>query len=584
MRLVLSEYIHTLRERDELDRLVGDLVVSMGYVPLTRPQAGVREHGVDLAAVGKSPLDGVEEMLLFVMKQGDIGRTVWQGDKNAVRQSLDEVLDIYLRNNVAPEHAGLRKVIIVATTGDLKGEALVNWVAFQKRYAQEASYDFWGGEKLAELLEHNLLDEHLFADRDRADLRKALALAADPNYGFEDLTRLILRQLGLTKAGELAENAPEGKALVKALRRVHLAAQIVAHWAIDGGDSRQAVWVSERTALWAWHRIQLCPEADRQSLADSFNDVWLSLEVSMTRYFERVGSHLHVRDGMVGQTYESAEQALALFENIGMIATLGLVGLATGDIDAEHDAMRDQSVRIIADGLCALIHNNPASNSPRLDRHIVDVSLAFIFLVQAGRVEQVASWLRELAKRLDWSFRKKAHFPVGTDSIDDLADLAGGALDEESREALMKTSWCLPTILAWCAILALDDVYEAVAKSHASSYPIVCAQIWHPDADSARRWYFGDALSETGETEAPYELPQSASALRQSILAYAGLKRLDWATLSSAWPGGWPALDMVACRHFGLPLPVSIWYGLASPAEEAAQNLAAIAIDPQSTT
>lgn len=583
MRLVLSEYIHTLRERDELDRLVGDLVISMGYVPLTRPQAGVREHGVDLAAVGKSPVDGVEEMLLFVMKQGDIGRTVWQGDKNAVRQSLDEVLDVYLRNNVAPEHAGLRKVIVVATTGDLKGEALVNWVAFQKRYAHEASYDFWGGERLAELLEHNLLDEHLFADRDRADLRKALALAGDPNYGFEDLKRLILRQLGLTDGGEVAESAPKGKALGKALRRVHLAAQIVAHWAIDGGDSRSAVWVCECTALWAWHRIQLCPEADREALADAFDEIWLSLEDSMMRYFERVVSHLHVRDGMVGQTYESAEQALALFENIGLIATLGLVGLAKGDIDAEQDVMRDQSIDVVADGLCALIQNNPAANSPRLDRHIVDLSLSFMFLVQVGRTEQVVSYLREIAKRLDWCFRRKTHFPVGTDSIDDLADLVGGALDEESRDALMKTSWCLPTILAWCAILALDDVYEAIAKSHAINYPIVCPQIWHPDADSARRWYFGDVLSETGETEAPYQLPESASSLRRSILAYSGLKRLDWASMSSGWASGWPALDMVACRHFGLPVPVSIWYGLATVAEKTAASSAASAADPQGT-
>jgi hypothetical protein len=567
MRLVLSEYVHTLRERDELDRLVADLVVSMGYVPLTRPQVGVRQHGVDLAAVGKSAIDGVDELLLFVMKQGDIGRTQWQGDTNSVRQSLDEVLDVYVRNNIAPEHATFRRKIIVATTGDLKEQTLVDWVAYQKRYEREASYEFWGGEKLAELLETHLLDEHLFANEDRADLRKALALAGDADYGYENLQRLVLRQLGLTTKGELAPDASDKRALSKAMRRVHLAAQICAHWAEDNGDSRQAVWIYERTALWTWHRILLAPKGDHPALMELFNDIWQSYVLGVQRYFERISAHLHVRDGMAAQSYESAEQSLVLFEHIGLLACVGLTGLSTADIDPEQDAQRDMSIEVVAEGLCAIVANNPAANSPRLDRHVVDLSLAFLFLVQVNRSREVATWLEEIAKRLDWCFKTRRSFPVGTDSIDDLAELTAGALDDDSRDALMRTSWCLPTVLTWCAIAGLDDVYEQVVKSHRANYPSVCPQIWHADSDSARRWYFGDALDETGESEAPFNLPVVASEMRGSMLAFAELKRLDWAATSIAWESGWAALDCIACRHFGLPVPVSVWYPLARMAQ-----------------
>ena len=53
MRLIISQFLRTLRERDEFDRLLPDLLLAMGYVSLAKPQTGVRQYGVDLAAVGK---------------------------------------------------------------------------------------------------------------------------------------------------------------------------------------------------------------------------------------------------------------------------------------------------------------------------------------------------------------------------------------------------------------------------------------------------------------------------------------------------------------------------------------------------
>ena len=95
MKLILAHYLRTLRERDEFDRLLPELLVEMGYVPLAKPQTGVRQYGVDFAAVGQCAEDGVKEILLFVIKQGDIGRTEWDGDpKTSVRPSLVEVLDV----------------------------------------------------------------------------------------------------------------------------------------------------------------------------------------------------------------------------------------------------------------------------------------------------------------------------------------------------------------------------------------------------------------------------------------------------------------------------------------------------------
>lgn len=124
MRLALSHYLRTLRERDEFDRLLPELLTQMGYVPLVKPKAGVRQFGVDFPAAGRSLKDGVEELRLFVIKQGDIGRRTWSGDPNAVRESMEEIIDVWLASHVPPEYKYHRKVIVVATTGDLGQEVL----------------------------------------------------------------------------------------------------------------------------------------------------------------------------------------------------------------------------------------------------------------------------------------------------------------------------------------------------------------------------------------------------------------------------------------------------------------------------
>jgi len=562
MRLIISQFLRTLRERDEFDQLLPDLLLAMGYVPLAKPQTGVRQYGVDLAGVGKSPVDGKDEMLLLVIKQGNLGRRDWDnGEPTSIRQSLNEVLDFYLAKLVAPEHTELRKIIVLATTGDLKQDVETNWTGFKDVNAARAGFDFWGADRVSDLIERYMLDENLFAADDRSDLRKSLALAADPEYDFRDFNRLLRRQLGLTADGKVQEPGLDLKSLQKAFRRVHLAAQICAHWAQADGDSRQALWISERTLLWAWHRVQLVEPKDQPKLYPAINGIWHSYTEAGGKYFDVLWPHLHVRDGMAGYGSEGAAFAVVLFEHIGLIGALGLACfLERGNSDDER-AVISANVAALADGLCALISNHPASSSPRLDGHIIDVTLALIFLTLAGRQENVQSWVAEIAKRLDYCFKAKSGFPVSTDSLEDLVELVVNQKDIDLAESLMRTSWCLATVAAWCVILGLNEHYSMLSRGASDTYKIVCAQLWHPTSNWPERWYFEQAL-EQGETEAPYALLPSSEEMKRRITEFLERKEYDWINSSPTSPVGLWALDFIACRHFRMPIPASGWYRL----------------------
>ena len=103
MRLIIKEYISQLKEKDELDLLLLELLVQNGYVADNIPRTGNRQYGVDIQ------LHNEEEILLLVIKQGNIDRTMWDSCPNAVRQSLDEIKDAYM--DLLTEQEKKKKII-----------------------------------------------------------------------------------------------------------------------------------------------------------------------------------------------------------------------------------------------------------------------------------------------------------------------------------------------------------------------------------------------------------------------------------------------------------------------------------------
>lgn len=556
MKLVLSQYIRSLKERDEFDRLLPDLLLAMEYVPISKPQLGVRQFGVDVAAVGTAE-DGVQELLLLVIKRGDIDRNAWDSGPQSVRPSLNEVLDVYLKTHVQPAHSKLRKKIILASTGDLKQEVQPNWDGYITENASRASFDFWGADYIAVLVERNMLNENIFSAESRTDLRKALALAAEIDYDQKDLHRLFRGLLGFSNDGALIESSKPTD-LRKALGVVNLSSQIYSRWSEDEGNLKQSLVASERAVLWTWHRIQLEQPNKRPQYYEQFLETWRAYKQVGYRYFAKLQKHLYVKDGLSGYCRESAEFSLVAFEQIGIIATIGLSQILV-TTDEEGVKRNFENATVVGNGLAALIANNPVSGSPRLDGNVIDITLALMLLTITNHLTEARNWLAELVERADFTFKIKRNFPLGTDSLDDLADATVGD-DELLRSELMKTSWFLATLAGWAIILERNDLYDVLSKNTKSDYPEVCLQLWHSTKEVAKHLYYWQAHYRCGEAEAPIVLPDSAVEYRERMKAILALPRLDVRTFSPALLSGMYAIDLVASRHFRTPVAPYFWY------------------------
>lgn len=564
MKLVIAEYLRTLKERDELDRLLPDLLVEMGYVPVARPQTGNRQYGVDLAVRGQNPEDGKDELVLFVIKQGNIGRTEWEEGNQAVRKSINEIFDVYLRSHLEPQDKDRRLKIVLATNGELKQVIQANWSGFVSDNSTRATFEFWGLERLAELVERHLLDEHVFHDEDRKQLRRALALSGDGDYDQRDLHQLFLRTLGLNSDGTLPVIAKSNKELLKALRIVNLSAQAFASWSANDGDARQGLKAMERALLWSWHRIQLVNESDRDvSVANGFSSLWMGYLATSRRYFEKLQTHCYVEDGLSGYYSDGSEFSLVAFEQIGFFATIGLAQITFATKDAKLAEVNNENAKTVGDALANLIKNNGICSSPCLDRHSQDITLALILLLATGLVDQAKAWLMKLVRNIDYAYKAQRYIPVSSDSLDDLAEASGWS-GEQADPRFMNMSWMLPTLASWCALLKMDDYYRLLAVEAKESYPEVCMQLWHPDADIYRHLYFQKAQYICGASEAPITLPTEASIWREHMAAIVASEQLQIVAKSTALHSGLSALDLIANRHFSTPLAPAFWYQLTA--------------------
>ena len=551
MRFVLREFVSTLRESGELDVLLVDLLLAMNLQPLSKPQKGVRQYGVDVAAVGPD-LDngGADTVFLLTVKQGNIGRADWDGSTQAVRQSLDEILDVYVRNHIPAKHRGLPVKVIVCCGGDLRQDVQLNWTQYTARNTDEGrlEFEFWGVDKLATLLEQYLLDEYVFAEADRKSIRTTRALLDINDHDPREFYSFIERKL--RTRDELSE-APKDR--VKIIRGIHLALRVTFQWAQEADNLRQAVLAAERTVLLCWHwlwRNGLL--SNRRSLAE-FRKICETYGLIAGAYFQKLRPHCAVRDGLWGYGADEIEYPLRSFEVLGILSLYGLYH-ASLPIGSEYSHFQRTAVDV-SNTLASLVRNNPAALSPSFDGHAIDIGLGLLLLAHVGQRQKAREWMEQLVRRIFFSYRRGRGFPISTDSFDDLVELHIGTT--ASKEKLTDMATIVPMLAEWCVVFNFPDLYSEIVRSVSEFLPQCTLQLWYPDGLIENHIYTGYAGSDGGSSDAPIRLPATLDEMRYRMKCVR-IHVFDPDQISF-FQHGFSWCGLLASRHYRTPLMPFYW-------------------------
>lgn len=555
MNLIFLQFFSSLKERDELDVIIPDLLTEAGLRVFSRPSKGTSQAGVDVAAFGKLGDDGEEKVYLLSIKSGDLTKTNWDIGQQALRPSLNEILDDYIPNRLPMEYRDFPKVICLCVGGEIRENIRPSLAGYQKELAKrqdDVSLQEWDGNRLTELTSIYLLHQDLLPDKFRNVFRKSLAMIDDPettsNY-FTYLMSLLIR-----------EPANTIKKAQKVLRQINMCLWIHFSWARDANNLEGSYLAAEAALLYGWELTKQHHNADnnsRKKLFDTHLDLLQSYITITKAYVEKVVPHTYVQHSLSLQvnSKSSLDVSLKLFEILGRISLAGIwvnwFASLTKDKSADYQQKLVESQEAAKSAIIALIENNPILNSPIKDDHLIDILLTLIFFKLNFPNENIEGWITEILARTEFSLSRKQNYPSIYQDYEKLLKYLIPNRQQDFERATA-ASTLLPYIAIWSKCSNWAPQLDRISSIQENLLQHCNFQTWYPNSDSEDHIYLATA-NHGFHLSNIYVSGESNRSLNNAIEETQESNFFE--NLSAMRFGFWPLL-LVASRFHRWPLPV----------------------------
>ncbi|MDR3526251.1 MAG: hypothetical protein P4L57_03160 [Rhizomicrobium sp.] len=557
MKLLIRDYLASLRERQELDVVLPDLLSELGFHVYSRPGIGTTQRGVDIAAVGND--NGVKKVFLFSVKAGDLSRKEWNGGPQALRQSVEEILELYIPERIPAEYRKLKIVICLCFGGEILEPAQPLVRAFIKKYSKgKISFQEWNGDKLAEMILAGVLREQVLPKPLRSHFQKAVAMVDQPDISYEHFARLVTT---------LRKSIKTDKDRVRVARQISICLRVLFVWARDADNLDAPYRASELALLNCWELVKPYigkKTANARAVVTVVRHV-IELHITISSlYLENkilpyVGRHHAL--SLAVWSGESVDVNLKMFEVLGRLALRGhwlLWSSTEGGAKPSPEQIKLLH-RLVTAGF-ELIQNNPCLNLPLMDEQAIEVALFLSLAVQVGSRDPMARWLSEMVTRYRLTVNGNGQYPCVFREYRDLIDHPK-VRTEKYRQEATTGSVLIPLLAAWLTAFGDTESLKGLVGLKAKPLAHCTLQLWMPDANSEAHFYINDAIHGIGIDNLP--LTGDGAAL-MAVLKTAVEKSDGFSGLSAFRAAYFPVL-LTACRHYRLPLPPQFWIGALIP-------------------
>lgn len=559
MKLIIKQYLASLKERGELDAILPDLLSQMGLNVYSRPRRGTLQYGVDVAAVGRLDSD-LEKVYLFSIKAGDLTRENWNGDSHqSLRPSLDEILDAYIPSRLPDEHKNKNIVICLCFGGEIQEQVRQQVEGYIRRnICERVTFQEWNGDKLAELILSNFLREDLLPQNVRSQLRKSLAMLDEPESSYKHFSVLVSSFSGI----ESSKNEDR----IRVIRQINICLWILFTWARDAGNIESAYLASEMSLLYAWEIAKIyygktTKAANSIQLAfQSILNVYLQIS---SEFVNKIIPHTGKRHSLstaVGASC-SLDINLKLFDVLSRLAVRGiwLYWRASQLGEAQSDIIEqlNREIQTISVAVKELISNNPALFLPIKDDQAIDISIAVLLLaLDRNNHNDIIIWLSEIVDRASFAYQIHSKYPCNLRGYSELLDHPQSN-DDSYRREVTNASILFPMIALWAALLGNHELYGKVQAIKEELLNHCNFQFWYPDDSSEEHFYTNRDIH--GATLSHVCIERSLNEFLDQ--AFAECEKLPPFDSLSAVKNGFFPVILIACRHYRLPVPLHLYKG-----------------------
>ncbi len=540
MRMIIKQYLSGLKERGELDRIIPELLSSMGLTVLSKPKIGTRQYGVDVAAHGRIGGD-THKLYLFSIKGGDLDRNTWDGNSlQALRTSLDEIRDVYIQINIPPELQNLPIVICICVGGEIVESVRSNVTGYIKNNQNNTiSFMEWNGDSITNLMIRYLLNEHALPPNYQSNLRKSIAMISHPEVSTKNYNLLIDNLIDNTKLSVK-------KQVVKTIREMNISLWILFIWCRDLRNLEAAYLASERTLLKVWDLVK----EDIDYFGSSFDSIFRLYMLITDTYVDKLSpffdSKFSISESIVsGNSVDISIRVFSLASRLA-VHIWWLITFYNIYPDNQKDFL--QCINERTENLEELIRNNPILASPLSEKQASELSL--ILSVLCSNKVFLKEYLESLTDRAIFAFNSNLRYPCSLYTYQDLSDHPINS-DKQYKMKVTDASMIYPLIAFYSALFSFDNVYDKIYKFRHEKLSHCSFQLWTPNNESIEEIY---SYSSNFGTAIIFDLPKNPQELLKIVYDTCAQK-LEFENMS-AIKNRLGAIITVACRHHQLPLPV----------------------------
>ncbi|WP_439489185.1 hypothetical protein [Algoriphagus sp.] len=545
MKLILADYIASLKEDRELDALIEETLRENGFEILFGPQKGVRQYGVDICAIGKDPDDNKKKLFLITVKQGNLDRKNWQGGNQALEPSLREIISVYIRNNISPAHKRLPIVIVIAHNGINEAAIQQNWAGFQKDFPKY-SFDIWQLETIVSMVYDSMLNEKVFSESARELLRKVIVNLYNPEYDLSDYSLLIDDVL----ASNSKIKSTSAKENLKIFHKIKLILAIVFNYCKREEDSMLAIKAGELTILKVWDRYWESGILSDPSLMEVFIGLLFQKNQINQFYLSRLLPVCEIEDGFGKYCSNPVTYNSVVYSHFGQIALCGLESVTLqalfGKDSPELGDILESYSKAAVNGLLRIFENNEIITGPDTDDRMIEINLAFTLLYLFGRGEDIQKMIEDYLESMAEAIVLMKTFPEYGNSLEKVAEFRA---TPELREAdASNSSSLLSCLMEWIAVLDAPSLYARALIYLNSVFKDVNLMLWFPEKETESVMFRRRAVPETGYTLTELSFPDDYQKFKDGVFSDF-LYNSQECSFGYFRTGFWP-IGLISCLHY----------------------------------
>lgn len=567
MKLILKDYLLSLKEREQLDVLVQNLLSQMGLNVFQVPRRGVKEYGVDIAAYGCWPGEKEDKVFLFAVKAGNITRSNWSGKPQSLRGSLEEIIDGYIPHFLQPEHKNNKVVICPCFGGYVDKAIFSSYTGFLKtlvtKNRDKLEIKTINGDLLADLIQEFLLNEKLLPESSQKDFIKSLAYIGDVDILYKHFSSL------LSKIFKDSVNQDKKYGLEK-IRLLHLSLGIL----FSNAKDNKCIWgltkCSELALLICWNYSKKYWAAEKKD--DKLLEVYTQLcvlHISILKYLFDQLCPYSVYPFMLSSSVSDEQLpnygciSIRLTELLGLVSSFGIWLLWIKELlikSGEEVLLIDNLIERITKFTFDTIENNPICFTPIQDEQCSDLLIMFDFWILTNKRKYLIHFLRQWTEFARFSLKRRLYYTSNTRGLKDFLLLEYKRIKDFTDEDFRKSTNSLATI-AYISLLAQllkqSDISTVLDKIFQELLQHTNFQIYFFDEATEQNLYTN--CEPHGVVLSGISMLSKDNELREAVEKECSSQIKIIESLSCCQKGFLP-LIYASCRHHKLPLPGSLLY------------------------